>query len=269
MRGDYFLLNGTFVPASQFSNELESGTVVYEVLRVMEGVPVFFGDHFQRLDNSCKLIDKNIDIEIGVLFQNLLDLIKKNQISEGNVMIRFVFNNNNINVIIYFIPHSYPVEKVYHDGVNVGFLNAERNNPEAKVEQGIKELASGMLKDGALYEVFLVDNDGFVTEGSRSNFFLIKDNKLYSAPLNKILKGITLSKVLELAKHYKTEVVFDLIGKDEFGNFESAFITGTSPKILPVAQAGDYKFNVNHPLLRRIMKHYDEMIADNIAMNKG
>lgn len=269
MRGDYFLLNGTFVPASQFNNELESGTVVYEVLRVMEGVPVFFGDHFQRLDNSCKLIDKNIDIEIGVLFQNLLDLIKKNQISEGNVMIRFVFNNNNVNVIIYFIPHSYPVEKVYHDGVNVGFLNAERNNPEAKVEQGIKELASGMLKDGDLYEVFLVDNDGFVTEGSRSNFFLIKDNKLYSAPLNKILKGITLSKVLELAKHYKTEVVFDLIGKDEFGNFESAFITGTSPKILPVAQAGDYKFNVNHPLLRRIMKHYDEMIADNIAMNKG
>jgi len=268
MRGDYFLLNNTFMPTNQFDDELECGTVVYEVLRVINGVPLFFGDHFQRLENSCMLIEENIDIEVGVLFQNLLGLVKKNQITDGNVMVRFVFNNNKHNVIIYFIPHSYPSEKEYSEGVKVDFLNAERNNPEAKIEQGIKELASGTLKDTGLYEVFLVDRDGFVTEGSRSNFFLIKANKLYSTPLNKVLKGITLSKVLDLAKHYKNEVVFDMIGKDEFGDYESAFITGTSPKILPVAQVGQYKFNVNHPILRRLMKHYDEMIAADIALNK-
>jgi branched-chain amino acid aminotransferase len=268
MRGDYFFLNNTFLPADQFDEELECGTVVYEVLRIMDGVPLFFGDHYQRLENSCRLIEENIDIEVGELFQSLLSLAQKNGITDGNVMLRFIFNNNKHNVLHYFIPHSYPSGKDYENGVMVGFLNAERNNPEAKIEQGIKELANGILKDSGLYEVFLVDREGFVTEGSRSNFFLIKENKLYSTPLNRVLRGITLAKVLDLAKHYKNEVVFDLISREEFGDYESAFITGTSPKILPVAQVGDYKFNVDHPILRRIMKHYNEMIVADIALNK-
>ncbi len=265
MRGDFFILNNQFLLADNFSEQLEQGVVVYEVMRIIDGHPLFFEDHFSRLINSCELIQMNINVEVGELLDKITGLALKNNILIGNVMVKFVFDRHIHNEVIYFIPHSYPSGEDYSRGVKTDFLYAERVNPEAKVEQGIKQLANQKLKDSDLYELVLVDRDGYITEGSRSNIFLVKGNKLFSAPLNKILKGITLIKVLELAKHYKIDVIFENISADRLSDFESAFISGTSPGILPISSIGSFKFETTNSLMRRLMKHYNEMIVQDIA----
>jgi branched-chain amino acid aminotransferase len=264
MRGEFFIYNDQFIPVENFNDQKEDGIVVYEVLRVINGYPLFFEDHYKRLINSCELIKQNVDIEVGILFQKITDLASKNNIEVGNVMLKFVFGRYEHNEILYFIPHSYPSEEDYTKGVKTGLLYAERINPEAKVEQGIKKLANKKLENSDLYEVFLVDNDGFITEGSRSNMFFVKDEKLYTTPLNRVLKGITLIKVLEIAKHYKIEVVFERIPVSDLKDYDAAFITGTSPKILPVNKIENIEYDPENKLIKRLIKYYEKMIAQDI-----
>ncbi len=264
MRGDFFIYNDEFIPAENFNDQEQEGIVVYEVLRVKNGYPLFFEDHFKRLINSCELIKQNVDVEVGTLFEKITGLASKNNIEVGNVMLKFVFGRSEHKEILYFIPHSYPSEEDYIKGVKTGLLYAERINPEAKVEQGIKQLANQRLEKSDLYEVFLVDKEGYITEGSRSNFFFVKNEKLYTTPLNRVLKGITLLKVLEIARHYKIEVVFDRIPVSDLKNYEAVFITGTSPKILPVNKIEDIEYDADNKLVKKLIKHYDKMITEDI-----
>jgi branched-chain amino acid aminotransferase len=262
MRGKYLLLNNEFVNSDQLDETSIKGVVVYEVLRIIEGIPLFFEDHFLRLIQSCSLTGQTISLDKNLLFQQLVELGRKNGITEGNIMLKYIFIDNSYSQLIYFITHSYPTDEDYRNGVKVGFLEIERNNPEAKVEQGMKEKVNQSEQDADVYEVMLVDKDGFVTEGSRSNMVFVKGDTLYTCPLNRVLKGITLAKVLEIASTENIPVVFEAIKRAEISNCDALFITGTSPKILPVAMAGDISFQIDNLLMRRLIIQYNHLIIE-------
>jgi len=169
------------------------------------------------------------------------------------------------NSLLFFIPHSYPTPEQYRDGVSVGFLQAERNNPEAKVEQSVREKANQLLHNGELYEVLLVDHEGYITEGSKSNMVFVKGGALYTCPLEKVLTGITLKKVIELAAVENIPVIYEAVPLSAIASYDALFITGTSPKILPVAKAGEVTFDVNNPLVNKLKALYDQLIDNEIA----
>jgi len=240
------------------------GTVVYEVIRIVKGVPLFFTDHYHRLLHSCSLIGYVPSVDPLVLLREFRDLTEKNRIREGNILMKIAFTGADEKQVIAFIPHHYPTDDEYRKGVRVDFLPAQRNNPEAKVEQNVRERANQMLQSTDGYEVLLVDPDGGITEGSRSNVFFLRNNRLVTAPLNRVLKGITMAKVLEIAETEHIPVVFSAVKIDDLGRFSSAFLTGTSPRILPIATAGPYSFSVDHPVVETIRKRYDEMMEQDI-----
>jgi len=279
MRGKYLLLNNEFVSTDQLDETSIKGVVVYEVLRIIEGFPLFFDDHFQRLVNSCRMIGQLYKSDKKELFGQIIELAKINAITTGNISLKIIFNPDQINEttysgtqvlrhssFLYFIPHSYPTADDYRTGVKVGFLEIERNNPEAKVEQGMKEKVRQSEQDTDVYEVLLVDNDGFITEGSRSNMVFVKGDTLYTCPLNRVLKGITLAKVIEIASQENIPVVFEAVHQSALSSFDALFITGTSPKILPVAKAGDTNFDTQNQLMRKLMGQYDGMIEQEILV---
>ncbi|WP_443110713.1 aminotransferase class IV [Caloramator sp. mosi_1] len=106
----------------------------------------------------------------------------------------------------------------------------------------------------------LVNNFDEITEGSRSNIFFIKGSKLYTAPKEDVLVGITRIKVIEIANKLGFEVVEDKIKVSQISEFEACFLTGTSPKVLPISYIDSYAYNVNNDILRNIMREYDKMI---------
>jgi branched-chain amino acid aminotransferase len=169
-------------------------------------------------------------------------------------------------MMIYFIPHFYPENSWYEDGVEVGFLEAERLNPEAKVEQiSVRKMADVKIAATGFFELLLVDRNNCLTEGSRSNLFLIKNNMLFTAPLQAVLTGVTLNKVLSIAANLNVSVSFESIKYNELTDFDALLLTGTSPKVLPVSKAGHFRFDVQHPLLLRIIEAYDQLVDDDIA----
>jgi branched-chain amino acid aminotransferase len=284
MRGKYLLLNNEFISSDQLNETSIKGVVVYEVLRIIEGIPLLFDDHFQRLVNSCRMIGQKYEPNIKELFRQIVELAKMNGFKTGNITLKIIFNRHKTNeptylgtqalrysTLLYFIPHSYPTGEDYRNGVKVGFLEIERTNPEAKVEQGMKEKVNQSGQNSDVYEVLLVDKDGFITEGSRSNMVFVKGNTLYTCPLNRVLKGITLAKVLEIASQENIPVVFEAVHQSEIASFDALFITGTSPRILPVAKAGNTDFDTQNQLMRKLMEQYNGMIEQEIlsAFNPG
>lgn len=269
MLNQYTLYNNQLIKNEKLTQADDNEAFVYEVLRVIDYIPLFFEEHIHRLNNSCAKIGKKLAIDQDQLFKQLVELSRKNYVSEGNIMLKVLFHNTESRIIAKFIPHTYPSSEQYDKGVNVGFLKAERDNPEVKITQtNVRKEADKLLAETGFYEVLLVNQNGYISEGSRSNCFFIKDNCLYTATLDKVLKGITLLRVLSVAKELKIDVFFENISATDIHKFDAMIITGTSPKILPVAKAGQVSFNVKNPLIAKLQNSYNQKISKDIAQKK-
>jgi D-alanine transaminase len=90
------------------------------------------------------------------------------------------------------------------------------------------------------YEAILFRND-FITEGSHTNFFAVKNNKVFTAPLsNYILSGVTRKVVLELCSKNKIDFSEEYIKPGDIKTFDEFFITGTTTEITPIVQIDDW-----------------------------
>ena len=79
-----------------------------------------------------------------------------------------------------------------------------------------------------------------------------------------ILEGITRQKVLCCLNELGFKVMEQAVFKDEIGYFDAAFLTGTSPKVLPIKSIGKQVFNVQNTAVHRLMDSYNQMIQNYI-----
>lgn len=238
---------------------------VYEVFRIIEGIPLFLEDHFDRLVRSMQIQGLAFQMAFPDFKGNIAELVRLNQKMDGNIKFVYSVADGNIHWAFSFIPHSYPTPDDYQSGVKTDLFFAERRNPNAKVIQTeIRDKANHMISDRKLYEVLLVDTDGFITEGSRSNVFFVKSDVFYTAPPSMILEGITWKKVLDCLDELGFSIVEEAVNIQEISQFDAAFLTGTSPKILPIQLIGSQVFDVRNNVVVRLMESYDKMILDYI-----
>ncbi len=112
----------------------------------------------------------------------------------------------------------------------------------------------------------MLDEDGFVTEGTRSNFFIIKDGQLLTAEPRNILRGVTRQNVLALARELGLPCrecniePYDVITADE------AFYTGTSFSILPATRFNGQPIGRGRPgpITERLIGAWNEMVGVDI-----
>ena len=84
------------------------------------------------------------------------------------------------------------------------------------------------------FESLLVDREGRVLEGSRSNFYLIRGNVMYTAADDLVLGGVTRKSVLRAARQLGLETVMQAVGEDELLAGDTMFISSTSMAAMPV-----------------------------------
>jgi branched-chain amino acid aminotransferase len=260
-----FIYNGEIKPNKKFIVSENAGGV-YEVIRVTNGVPLFLKEHLKRFFVSAKLARKFIRFTKDEIAGFIHQLIIENDVTDGNIML-----SNKIQLKAFFISHKYPAENWYTSGIACGVLHAERENPNIKVFQTpVRLKADEMIEREGFYEVLLVDQNGRITEGSRSNLFFVAGENLITPPGDEVLLGITRQKTIKLAEKsgipvFEKEVLFR-----ELNSFQAAFITGTSPKILPVLKIGDLYFDPQNKVVQHLRKEHDELIRQYIlAFPKG
>jgi len=255
---------------SVHSNIQHEPVQLYEVIRVIEGVPIFLEDHLDRLYHSAHLTGmKHLPVPV-TLTRMIKSYITTQDKDTGNIKLSFSFSDTSAEpqCELNFIPHYYPTREEYNNGVKVGLMYADRPIPNAKIRNAdIRERANDSLKDNSLFEVLLIDSQGNITEGSRSNVFFIKNDILYSSPGEKILRGITWIKVLQICKTAGIRVIESAIPADKLDQYEAAFLTGTSPKVLPICSIGQLVYKTDLPLLTRLQDMYDQLIENYIQEN--
>lgn len=239
---------------------------VYEVVRIINGAALFLEDHYQRLVNSIELQGLEFRITLSEFGQQIDSLIAVNKQNEGNVKFVCFVSDNKTRWALRFIPHSYPSADDYKNGVSAELLFGERANPNAKVIQSeLREAANKAIAEKSVYEVLLVNQEGKITEGSRSNVFFCKADIFYTAPAEMILEGITRQKVIRCIEKLNFKFVEKAISFDELSDFDAAFITGTSPKVLPISTIGMQPFDVRNGAVSMLMAEYDRLIEEYIS----
>lgn len=267
--GHFYLNNGEFLPSEGFSESfLNQPFYLYEVFRVIDGVPLFIDDHHQRFLQSLEITHQRASEHFETLRQDILKLVEMNALKEGNMKLVYL-PDEPVCLMAYVNPHQYPTEEEFENGVSVSFMQAKRENPNAKVmDTALRSHANVMKQEQQVYETLLVNEDGCVTEGSRSNVFFIKENQLITPPLEQVLPGITRLNIFRVCRELGLEVIEKCVSMKEVLNIDAVFISGTSRKILPVKQVENTCFNVKHPLLQHLKQAFDAYVSSYVQKHK-
>lgn len=234
--------------------------IIYEVLRVMDGKPIFLENHLKRMENSFNLINEKFTLSYEKLSDKIKLLIKNEKKINGNIKITYGVNEKILN--IFFVEHSYPSEEMYENGVETILYFGERENPNAKIiNDNFREKVNKEIKDKGVYEAILVDKNGYITEGSRSNIFMVKDNVILTSPVKAVLPGVTRGEIIEIAQKLQIQVKEIEYSYSDIDKLDGIFISGTSPKVLPIRKVNGINLNPNNDLIRKLMKEYDDEIT--------
>lgn len=258
----YFIQNGNLKKISELE-ENKPGKTIYEVIKIINEKPLFIEDHYKRMKYSFKLNNLELEMKFDELVKEISTLVKENKRKEGNIKITYNVENKEFN--IFFIKHSYPTKKMYEEGVDTILYFGERENPNAKVvNNDFRSKVNEQIKSRNAFEAILVDRNGIITEGSKSNIFIIKDGILYTSKIEKVLPGVTRTEIMSMAIEMNIKVEecdFNYVGLKDV---DAMFISGTSPNILPIRKVEDIKMDVNNEILRKMMEQFTKKIKEYI-----
>lgn len=200
---DYFILNGEVATVSDtriFEEIVKSP--IYEVIRVIDGIPLFFEEHIERMRRSSEIVDYSIYRSDEEFFFDMKKLIEINNVKNLNIKLLCVDIEGKGQIFLaYFIESYYPSEEVYKEGIHTILYDFERVNPNAKVLNiSFKEDVKNKLKEEKAFEALLVNKEGYITEGSRSNMFFVRGDKVYTAPSGEVLLGVTRKHIVEVCE---------------------------------------------------------------------
>jgi branched-chain amino acid aminotransferase len=96
-------------------------------------------------------------------------------------------------------------------------------------------------------EAMMLDTEGYVSEGSGENIFIVKNGVMKTTPLTSILSGITRDSVIQIAKSRKIPIVEEKFTRDELYTAQEAFFTGTAAEITPIREVDDRQIGEGKP----------------------
>lgn len=235
---------------------------IYEVLAVERGLPLFLKKHIKRLTLSIGEY-KKIDFE--KVMSESIKLIKPMLKNCIGFNIKLIYCVENEIFSAEKIKSRRPSEKLYITGASIDLFPGERDHPLIKRENlPFKKITEDFCKKNGLYDVLLINKNGEIPEGSRSNFLLIsKKNEIITSPIGDALNGITRDTIFEICKNEKIPVIEKKIKLECIKDASGLIITGTSPELLPIINCGDITFKVDIPIIKnlqngfRTMKRYD------------
>jgi len=285
MSFNFFSRNGNILPIAEaqvpLSNiEYSYGFGVYESIRVSNGVTYFLDEHIERLMNSARAIGLGHAFSEEMVADAIAELLAKNVADTCNVKILLIGPSTSFDktqdkslraggktakdaeLNILCLNPLFPDKKMYRDGVACVTYPYERPFPHAKTLNMLQSyLAYRKAKEAGAYDALLIDKQGCITEGTRTNFFCIKGRTLFSPDENVILPGVTRKAVLKIAADNGFDVLQKDIRLEDLPQYDGALLTSTSSGIMPVASVRDFTFKERPAALRELMAAFDVFLS--------
>jgi branched-chain amino acid aminotransferase len=249
---DIYYIDGQFVDEDKAVVSAKDlvvlrGFGVFDSLITYNKKPFLLKEHVERLQNSAKHIGLEIKPGNEEIRRITEETIKRNPhhkeskiriIYTGGISSDGVTPEGNGSLMVMVTPRRKLPDHWYTDGAKIITVDIERTLPSAKSTtylSGIYSLAQAKQKNAI--ESIYVDRHDRVLEGTTTNFFMFRDNRLITAGQD-ILPGVTRSVILELAEG-QFEVEIRDIDKEELPSADEIFITASNKEVVPVTKVND------------------------------
>ena len=257
----YIWKNGSFEKWNDsnvhiLSHTLHYGTGVFEGVRAYktENGPAIFRliDHTSRLFDAASKISIKIPFSESELNAAQCDTLLKNNLEEGYIRPIVYLGNEglglrakdlsiNVAIAAWEWP-SYMDPKAKENGISV--MKSSHKQYENPLHSGNKIIGTYFSNTMALHEALdngadeaiMLDKDGFISEGSGENIFIVKNNNIFTPTTNHCLNGITRQSVIQIAKDLDFSIQEKNLEYDDLLNADEAFFTGTAVEITPISK---------------------------------
>lgn len=266
----YFSKNGEIRPIEEAVVSLERieytyGFGVYEAVRVSNGIVYFLDHHMERLINSAEVIGLEHPFTAETVKKSILDLVKKTEAETYNLKVLLIgapIREEALLAILCFNPF-FPDKKMYRDGVSLSVTHYERLYPHAKTLNMLQSYLSYRdARAKGCYDSALVNRRGFITEGTRTNFFTMKGHTIYTPREEEILLGVTRKAVLHVAAKNGFNVKEKDIRPEDLAEYDGVFLTSTSSKIVPIRKVGEIECPPAPEELKQLMKLFGDFLEE-------
>lgn len=264
----YYISDNKIINSCDFNyDKLNNGYVIYEVIRIIDGTPIFFEEHLVRFLTSIKNSHLEYNINKHIIADQIFNLIETNRVSNGNIRFQITIDElNKVTFHAWIAPSNYPRKELYESGISLSTFNLERNNPNIKsYRPQIKKQITDIIIEKDVYEVLLVNSSNNITEGSKSNIFFIKDQCVFTPKTKNVLPGITRQKIAQIAIDNNICYKEVDINSSSITDFEAAFISGTSPKVLPISRIDNTTYNTDNLIVNKLLSYYNFVISEYIS----
>lgn len=250
------------------------GDGVFETLRTYGGAPFALEEHMDRLAASARAIGIALPISQHQIEREVVECLRAAGNPESYARVMLTRGQGPLGLdpgaatsplrVILVEPLSALPASIYRDGVAVITERTERAAdaaPGAKVTNYLASmLALQRAKAAGAHEALLLDAEGFILEGTTSNFFLVIDGELLTAPKGSILAGITRAHVIAVAQNEGLRVRHGAIGRNDLAEATEAFLTSSLREIVPVVRVDGAVIGAGAPgtITRRLHRAFRE-----------
>lgn len=257
----YIWMDGEMVPWAEakvhvLTHTLHYGNAVFEGTRAYQtadGLAIFkLEEHCKRLYNSAKIVAIDPNVTYEIVKQAHIDILKCNDFKE-NVYLRpliylgygqmGVYHKNAPvhTMIAAWEWGAYLGDEGLENGIKCCTSSITRNPNRStfgKAKAAANYLNSQMAKyeaiENGFEEALMLDENGFIAEGTGECIFVVRDGVLISPPNDNSLESITQATILELAKDFNIPIERRNITRDEIYIADEVFLTGTAAEVTPV-----------------------------------
>lgn len=237
------------------THTLQYGLGVFEGIRcyeTKEGPAIFrLNEHIDRLFNSAHIFLIEIPYSRKEIKDAIIGTVRINKMKECYIR-PFVYigygsmglypKDNPIKVAIaVWSWGAYLGDKGLKEGIKVKTSSFIRNHVNASMSRGKvcgyyinSQLAKKESISCGFDEALLLDTEGYVSEGSGENIFIVRNGALKTTPLTSILEGITRNSIIKIANDEGIKVTEERFTRDEVYISDEAFFTGTAAEVTPI-----------------------------------
>ena len=265
------------------SHTMHYGTGVFEGVRAYstDNGPAIFrlNDHTDRLFNAASKISVNIPYSPEELNEVQKEIFLKNNLDEGylrpivflgseSLGIRATELSVNVAVAAWEWP-SYMSPEAKEAGISIIKSSHEQySNP---LHSGNKIIGTYINSTMALHEAIskgadealLMDKNGFISEGSGENIFIVKDDETFTLKIEHCLIGITRQSVITIAQDFGINVVEKDLTYEDLSSSDEAFFTGTAVEITPITTLDSKSIGtgLRGPITKKLQETYSLIIT--------
>lgn len=249
--------------------EFSYGFGVYENIKIRNGVVYFVPQHIARLQKSAETIGLTHLFRNEEISQFMTELVRKLELDKSdasaNLKILLIGGKEPQLVILALAPH-FLDRKFYSEGVKTITIAHERFLPQAKTLNMLPSyFFYSKAKEQGCYDALLLSQTGTIVEGTRTNFFAMKGRELFTAPSEDVLEGVTRQTVIHVAQKNGFTIHEVAIPVSQIGEYDGAFLTSTSAKIVPIRQIDEINLQIPEEL-RELMHAYDTFLKESNGM---